>query len=248
MNSMAKKKNWVGQYQDGQVRKARVFPYLMVIVYSFIIFSMPLDVNKYKCIQGELLEYRTNQGLILVVESDLKRPHYVKVDIKSYRAQIMPILPQTTHVKIWINKKHNTLKQLEADGKLIIPYDWWVQTRILWCFVLVGAVSIPFTERSYRKWRRNEEQTVAMEEQQESLRYEKIRQRTGNVLAQYGMTVKSCLIFNLPYPEKYDYYMVEDNPLSKGKLCVRVSRSERDVIELIKGQFSFCTKIKNAKS
>ena len=132
-----------------------------------------------------------------------------------------------------MNKKHNTLRQIEVDGQMIIPYSWWVHTRVFWCFVLIGAVSIPFTERSYRKWRRNEEQTVAMEEQQESLRYEKIRQRTGNVLAQYGMTVKSCLIFNLPYPEKYDYYMVEDNPLSKGKLCVRVSRSERDVIELI---------------
>lgn len=153
--SRMRKKNWFEIRSDSISHSGHFVPYAMIIVGVIFIFRAPWNINKLTVYEGQLVRY-SEDAMFLTVKSDSLNKETFKVDHRIYRKKLQSTLTNGKELKIWIKNKN--IKQLELDNHLVIPYNWWIETCFFWCFIIIGAILIHPVERSYRKWRHEEEE------------------------------------------------------------------------------------------
>ena len=143
-------------------RKGRSLPYIMVIVGLFYLLQIPLKTDKLLFFNGCLDSYEyTETSLFIHIKDENYQEETFKVDVKKYRELLHPILPSVKYVKIWTQDHRrfkSNIKQLEADGEMIILYNWWNHTWFHLCLVIIGILLIVPVEKSYQKWLKSQKE------------------------------------------------------------------------------------------
>jgi hypothetical protein len=204
----------------------------MIIVGIIFIFRTPWNIDKSAIYEGRLVRY-SEDAMYLTIRSDSLNKETFRVDHRIYRKKLQSILSKGKEIKIWTKGK--TIKQMELDNRLVIPYNWWIETWILWVFILIGLILIPPVERSYRKWRHEEEEKDAQYIRQAVAGNNYIKK----TLLKYDMTIKSCR-WKFPDTATFSYYTTENKLLADCRICVRCRQTKKGSVSGIELIYYTC--------
>jgi hypothetical protein len=222
-----RKKNWFDIHSDSISHSGHFVPYAMIIVGIIFIFRAPWNIDNSTVYKGQLERY-SEDAMFLTIRSDSLNQETFKVDHRIYRKKLQSVLSKGKKIKIWTKKKN--IKQVELDNCLVIKYNWWIETWFFVCFVVIGAILIPPIERSYRKWRREEDEKDMQFIYKAAARNNNIEK----IMLKYNMKIKSCGL-EFSDTSTFSYYSTENSYLSDCQICVRCKLSKESIsrIELI---------------
>jgi hypothetical protein len=223
---------------DGRTRWGLHMPYWMVIAGIYALVTIKDDgFSKMIIHQGNIkmfvIPMYKQEPIFLYIEGN-NHPFQI---VGENKEKIKPKLQKGDTIKFWTEKNKSIVRQAMINGEMVCPYVYNYRATLIFAlsFIIIGGILIPIFIRERRKYAtlygdsdtniKSKKEQARDVERLEAVRY---------ALSHYNMDAKVCDFLKYKDSYRYNYYVVETNPLSKGRLCVRLdTKADFFSIELI---------------